>query len=40
MPEIIIGSVLATALLYIGKCWGAQGRTYHVTLFPDRNRRR
>jgi hypothetical protein len=36
MPEIIIGSVLATALLYIGKCWGAQGRTVTIVDYARR----
>lgn len=37
MLEIIIGAFLATALLYIGKCWGQQrhNRTYHIHTTPE-----
>jgi hypothetical protein len=36
MLDTIIGALLATTLLYIGRCWGQQGPTYHVTLTQRR----
>ena len=34
MLEVLVGAILATALLYIGRCWGKQEQTISIKTEP------
>lgn len=34
MLEVLVGAMLATALLYIGRCWGKQEQTVSIKAEP------
>ncbi len=34
MLEVLVGATLATALLYIGRCWGKQEQTISIKTEP------